>query len=108
MGLQVIGLENVLADFAEAAASAPERADKVVDKTKTKIRDTARDNAPVRTGEFRDGIVETEDGVEATAPHSPFVEFGTVNMGPQPTVFPAADQHEGEFVSGLEDVAGDV
>lgn len=45
------------------------------------IAQRARDHAPVRTGEYRDGIHVERDGDEvrvvADAPHSAVVEFGT-------------------------------
>lgn len=47
---------------------------------KDTIDDLAEDwrrEAPVLTGEHRAGIVETDDGVAATAEHSVYVEYGT-------------------------------
>lgn len=102
------GINDVAGDLAQAAATAPRRAKAVVDDTKRKIRTTARDNVAVDTGELRDSIRETDDGVEATARHAPFVEHGTYKDPPQPFMDPAADEHTPGFVQGLEEVAGDV
>lgn len=69
----------------------------------------AKSIAPVDTGEYRNGIVQTGHGmdrsVEATAPHSIYVEFGTSRQAPQPVMFPASDRGETSLVDGLEDVA---
>lgn len=42
-----------------------------------RIAETARAIAPVRTGEYRDGIMVDGNRAVATAAHSKFVEFGT-------------------------------
>ena len=55
----------------------------------------AKQLAPVRTGQLRDGIgyiYRPQDRtliVEAKAPHSVFVEFGTYKMAPRPFLRPA-------------------
>lgn len=41
------------------------------------IVDEAKARSPVESGELRDSIAATEDGVEVTAPHSSLIEFGS-------------------------------
>lgn len=57
------------------------------------VAEEARRLAPVRTGELRDGIhaAEAPDGADVVseAPHSVFVEYGTMHMSPQPFLRPA-------------------
>lgn len=62
------------------------------------VAESARLKAPVRTGELRRSIKTrairnernmVEGAVVATAPHAPFVEFGTRKMAAQPFLRPA-------------------
>ncbi len=47
----------------------------------------------------KDGTVSTTAG----APHAHFVEFGTVNMPPEPYLRPAFDQEKGNAVTAIKD-----
>lgn len=106
--MEAMGLDDVIGDLDRAGATVETRANVVRDKTKSAVRETAVDLAPIDDGELRAGIQETEDGVESTASHAIPVEFGTYKDAPQPHMWPATDEHEGSFVEGLEDVAGDI
>jgi HK97 gp10 family phage protein len=63
-----------------------------------KIAETARQLAPVDTGELRDSIHEDNGNVVVSAAHGVHVEFGTVFMEAQPFLRPAVDEHEREIV----------
>lgn len=106
--MEAFGLDDLVDDLDRAAATVGKRANGVRDETKGAIRETAVDLAPIDDGELRAGIQETQDGVESTAGHAIPVEFGTYKDAPQPHMWPATDEHEGSFVEGLEDVAGDI
>lgn len=103
MSIQAVGLVELIGELGVASASIEAKAREAEDKTKNDIRDTAVSNVPVLTRELQDSIEVTEDGVEATAPHAEFVEFGTYKDAPQPYMGPAADAHEPEFVKAIED-----
>ena len=71
--------------------------------TTEKVRETARTNAPVDTGELQGSIdsemlSEFEGRVFATAEHAPYVEFGTYKMQAQPFMGPAVEQHRTQHV----------
>lgn len=106
--MEVFGIDSLVEDFARAATTITAKTDDVVKDTKRAMRDTARDNAPVDEGELRDGIVETEDGIESTAGHAIPVEYGTYKDQPQPYMDPTVAEHEPRFVEDLADAAGDI
>jgi len=73
------------------------------------IADTAKDLAPVLSGELRDSIIVSTIAIGATeltgggvfvgplasvAIHAVFIEFGTVNTRAQPFMAPAVDANE--------------
>ena len=99
--IETTGLNELMADLTAAAVTIEPKVNVVRDHTKSKIRQTAVDLVPVDEGTLRDSIRETEDGVEATAPHADFVERGTYKDAPQPFMDPAADEHEDEFALGV-------
>lgn len=73
-------LEQKLAEAAQAAAS--------------QAAEEARRNVPVDTGELRESITCSADGltaqVRADAPYAALVEYGTRRMPPRPFLRPAA------------------
>lgn len=107
MSMSAFGLMELAAELGEAAATIGAKTKAVQNETKEAVRDTMVDTVAVLTGELQGSIEITEDGVEATAPHAPFVEYGTYKDPPQPFADPALDAHEDEFVKGIED-AGDL
>ncbi len=52
----------------------------------------AKRNAPVKSGELRDSISATDDGVEATAGYATTVELGSAKQAAQPYMRPAIEQ----------------
>lgn len=86
------------------------------------VAETARQLAPVRSGELRDNIVVSDMlrdapqrgrggvvyvGVLAgKALHAGFVEFGTVNMQAEPFLAPAFEQHRDLIIDILGKGAG--
>ena len=77
-------------------------AEKAVQDFREKVADEARARVAVKTGETKDSIEATKDGVEAGGA-ALFLEMGTVKMAPQPFLAPAieASRHtlEGEFAA---------
>jgi HK97 gp10 family phage protein len=62
------------------------------------IVDRAQELAPVRTGFLKENIVATQEGtnvaVEAQAPYSGYVEYGTSKQPAQPFLRPAVDEYK--------------
>jgi HK97 gp10 family phage protein len=58
-----------------------------------KVADDMRSLAPVLTGELRDSIRETSDGVEVGAGYGVYVEKGTATNAPQPFAAPAVNRN---------------
>lgn len=69
------------------------------------IADIARKLAPVRTGNLRSKIrarhYANTSNVEAAAPYSGFVEFGTYKMAAQPYLRPAVDQYQKKILRAV-------
>lgn len=67
---------------------------------------TARDLAPVDSGELRGSIsaspAENGASVLAAAPHAVMVEYGTSRMPPQPFMLPAAHAAAQEYFNGVD------
>lgn len=125
--------DGVVALFARAARLGPDVAAHVAATTNL-VASAAKALAPSRDNELRGGIVvdlsavetEYEGRVLATAPHSPYVEFGTgsrvsvppgldeyamrfyVNgqgrMPARPFLFPAAEGQRARYVEGLREI----
>jgi HK97 gp10 family phage protein len=108
MSFEVSGLEDVVAGFGRAASTIGARTRAVRDETKTAIKETAQEIVAVDEGELRDSIHETEEGVEATADHAEFVEWGTYKDAPQPFMDPAVDEHESSFIEGIAEAGADI
>lgn len=116
--LDMAELNTVAVDLATAAGSVGARASLVVRKTAQDIEATAKQFAPVDTGNLkasigtdvtgdgRFGAIEAEIG--PTASYGGFVEWGTSRHAPQAFMGPALDRHSGDFVKALEQLGGDV
>lgn len=86
----------------------------VVKKTAKDIESTAKTLAPVDTGFLRSSIGTsdlrnvTQDSptaeVVASASYSPYLEFGTSRMAPQPFMRPAADKHADAFEQAMAQI----
>lgn len=100
-------LNQLQADLKLAGGKAAVRAALVVKKTAHDIEATAKQFAPVDTGNLRASIstdihsdalhatVEAEIG--PTAEYGAYVEFGTSRMAPRAYMGPALDRHSGAF-----------
>jgi hypothetical protein len=53
------------------------------------VADDIKRLAPVDTGQLRDSVVPTPEGIEVRAPYAALVEFGTRHMEAQPYIRPA-------------------
>lgn len=102
----VVGL---LDDFLGALEDALEARVEVVVES---VASMAQRFAPVDTGELRDSIRGTMEGVAETlvvegevvagAAHAPFQEFGTIHHAPQPYLAPALDAHRDVLLEQAE------
>lgn len=113
------GFVETLADLTQATVTVPVRAEEKVDEVAHKVEASAKEFAPKGDRphpkypeKIAESIETTGEGtfreVGPTARHGWFMENGTYKDAPQPYMGPALDKHEGELVSGLEDVAGDI
>lgn len=57
-----------------------------------KLGDEIRSRVPVRTGQLRDSVIETDDGITVGADYAGYVEYGTSDTAPQPFVNPSIDR----------------
>jgi HK97 gp10 family phage protein len=82
-----------------------------VNETNEAAATQARSSAAYRTGELRGGIGVEPASVSgdqikgklvARAPHSIFVELGTVNMAAQPFLRPAADNENSKLAGRIK------
>ena len=80
----------------------------VVKKTAFEIENEAKAMVPVDTGELQRSIrAEIEEFSATIAPHTEYdayVEFGTIHMGAQPYMRPAADKVEPQFVEAIDQI----
>lgn len=104
-----IGVDVQLkSNLSEAAAGLKPAVDQIERKIAHRILEVAETLVPVATGELRDsGDIQHEgDGysVNYTAPHAPFVHFGTRHMPARPFLTQAVNRVEPEFTQELEDL----
>lgn len=105
-------LRKLAADIWKAAKGTGQRAQVVVRKTAIDIESTAKQIAPVDTGNLkgsighsdlrtvgRSGSLAVEIG--PTASYGVFLEMGTSRMAPQPFMGPAADRHAPGFEQAM-------
>lgn len=108
-------LRKLAADIRKAAKTTGQRAQVVVRKTATDIEGTAKQLAPVDTGNLkgsighsdlrtvgRSGTLAVEIG--PTASYGVFLELGTSRMAPQPYMGPAADRHAPAFEQAMAQI----
>lgn len=93
----VQGLGKLKAALAKATRGVKNGADEALREVSEDVADDWRAGVPVDTGAYRDSIEVTEDGVEATAGHAPFVEFGTSTTPAVPAAAAAAERARGSF-----------
>jgi HK97 gp10 family phage protein len=63
------------------------------DEWSRKVADDMRSLAPVLTGDLRDSINETSNGVEVGVDYGVYVEYGTAHNAPQPFTVPAINRN---------------
>lgn len=94
-GVVVVGADNVIAMFARAALAAVEAENAMKSVLAQEVEAGAKAQAPVLTGALRDSIAAGPDNVTVGVEYAGFVEYGTVNMPPEPFLRPAADTVDG-------------
>ncbi len=114
MSFDASELRNLGVQLGTVPKVAGQLAKVVVNKTAKDIESTAKQLAPVDTGFLRSGIKTsdlrnvTQDSptaeVQATASYSPYLEFGTSRMAPQPFMRPAVDKHSDAFEQAMAQI----
>lgn len=107
-------LRNLSVELGTVPKVVGQLAKTVVKKTAKDIESTAKTLAPVDTGFLRSGIKTTDlrnvsqespsAEVVASASYSPYLEFGTSRMAPQPFMRPAADKHADAFEQAMAQI----
>lgn len=109
--VDVSALVTLSFDLQKAGSKVQEQAGQAVRKTAFAIQASAKEKAPVDTGNLRSGIAvstgsQYDAEVYAQANYAKFVELGTSRMAPQPFMRPAADEHEPGFISAMQEITG--
>lgn len=91
-----VKFEMVYNGFPRAIAHVNARAEGAEDILKERIAEEARLRVRVKTGETRDSIQVTDEGVEAGGA-APFLEFGTRKMPAYPFLGPAVEHSRMEI-----------
>lgn len=112
-------LNRLSVDLGQAAAKVGDRVRVVLKKTALDIEADAKSFVPVDTGNLRSSIghsdlrnlgqagsLEVEIG--PTAAYGRFVEEGTSRIGPAAFMGPAFDRRTPDFISALEQAAGEI
>jgi len=113
VNLSLEGVEEAIASIARVGSRVHNRIGENAAEALEPVAITARQLAPVRSGDLRDSIVVSDkfsDGAEFTGGRNAnviyvgplssdvfyawFLEFGTVYMAAQPFMIPAVDQNE--------------
>jgi hypothetical protein len=90
-------------DFPEAIAKGVEGAKRAKEEAIKRVADHARENVAVLTGETRDSITETDEGV-IVGGAALYLEFGTRKMAAQPFLIQGVDEADDvaiEFLSAI-------
>lgn len=87
MSVEMIVRRN---DLPAVTARIDKAADRRLGMVRQRVAMVAKSRAAVDTGEMRDGVQVTTNGVTASADHSVHVEYGTWKMAAQPFMRPAA------------------
>lgn len=113
LSIDVMGVNEIVADLERTSAILPAGVRVVVQKTCADTKRDAQAFCPVRTGFLRSSISyetsESSDGAEGvvgpTASYGRYVEEGTSRMAPRAYMGPAFDRNAGSFVSAMEALA---
>ena len=95
MTVQVLGVPETLAKFAELAAAVERAEDPAQLAVSEEVALIAQTLVAVDTGETLESIEASAEGVTAGGA-APYLEFGTSRMGAQPFMRPAADSASGK------------
>lgn len=107
--ITVSGVEQTIAKFLAIQAAGVVAGDAAAAAVAEQVADLARAMVPVETGELRDSIVVTDEGVTAGTDHAVYVEFGTYKMPAEPFMRPAADEaDESAAVRAASSVFGEL
>lgn len=110
MGIDSSGLRELKADLGKLAARAVPAASRAIAKTAHDIEATAKQLAPVDTGNLQGSISSDIKPLSAeigpTASYGIYVEEGTSRMAPQPYMGPAADQHTPALEQAFDSLIG--
>ena len=98
--MKLLGVANCLARLAAVRVAGIAAAEAAKNGVRGSVAETARGLVPVDTGETRDSIVETEEGVTAGGA-ALYLEFGTYKMASRPFLRPAADSASEFDVAGI-------
>ena len=112
-------LNKLAVDLGQAGQKVGDRVQVAIRKTALDIKGDAKKFCPVDTGNLRDsigtsdlrsvgqaGVLEVEIG--PTANYGGFVEFGTSRHGPAAYMGPALDRRTPDFVTAMEQLAGEM
>ncbi|GCE49197.1 HK97 gp10 family phage protein [Thermosporothrix hazakensis] len=94
MGVEIVGLDKVLADLDQAVDELENRTEQELLATGKECKNEAQKRVPVRTGRLKNSIsYEQTDRYEVlvgtNVEYAPYVEFGTRKMQAQPYLLPA-------------------
>lgn len=113
--IDVSEVNQVAVELIQAGVLAAGQASQVVRKTALDVEATAKQFAPVDTGNLRSsigvdliGIGQLVAEIGPTADYGAHVEFGTSRQAPAAYMGPALDRHTPAFVAALEQVGGSV
>lgn len=112
MFIDVSELNRLAADLGKVPARTVAKAAAVTKVTAAAIERDGKLFAPVDTGNLRNSISSTVTGLHAeigpTAEYAAFVEEGTSVMAPHAYMGPAVDRNTPDYVTALEQLAGDI
>lgn len=116
LAADVTGLNSITGSLLAADATVSAQAGRLVRETAADVTATAKQFAPVRTGNLRRSITMQVDnipgGIEAAVgtnvDYGPHVENGTSRMAPQSFLGPALDRHAHQLSDGLARLGGSI
>jgi len=117
--MTLTGMEHTLRQLKRAPDVVKKKADDVVGLNAALVAAKARQLAPFRTGELRNGIdfdhkdgsLNAGAGIESGSPalrYWYFNEMGTVNMAARPFFRPAAEERRNGFIQDMRDIGPEV
>lgn len=111
-GIDLADVDRLVIDLGKVGPEIEPLVRLVTAKTLNDTEASAKLRAAVDTGAMKGSIGSDTDSdgmggeVGPTVEYAPYVEYGTVHMGPQPFMGPAFDENVPEYVAALESVGG--